>query len=92
MNDVISKPENAKHIADQRPIVSSSAPCGTMDSEVNGVADPNRASATAPQAISSPAGIQTPALPAFCSHFPVRRPTTLTTAAIQMPASTNATA
>ena len=34
---MISKPENAKHIADQRPIVSSSAPCGTMDSEVNGV-------------------------------------------------------
>ncbi len=91
MSDVISKPENAKHIADQRPIVSSRSPRGTIVRAVNGVADPNFTSATNPHATSTPTGIQTPRLPAFCSHLPRLRPMTLIHAAAQMPASTNAT-
>jgi hypothetical protein len=91
-NAVSSKPEKAKHIADQSPSVSSIAPRGTMFWPVNGVADPKRASAIAAHPISSPAGIQTPKVPKFWSHFPVRRPMMLSPAAIQMPASTNATA
>ena len=54
--------------------------------------DPKRAKAKAPQPIRSPTGIQTPRLPAFCSHFPMRSPMMLMPAAIQIPASTNVTA
>jgi hypothetical protein len=91
ISDEISNPEKAKHMADQSPIVSSSAPRGTIVAGVNAVADPNRARAYAPHPIKTPAGIQTPRLPAFCSHLPSRRPMMLMPAAIQIPASTNAT-
>ncbi len=91
MSDEISKPENAKHIADQRETVSSRLPRGTMECAVKGVADPKRANAKAPHPINSPTGSQTPRLPAFCSHFPSRSPMMLMPAAIQIPASTKTT-
>ncbi len=91
MSEVISKPEKAKHIADHRPTVSRRSPRGTIVCGVNGVADPKRANANAPHPISTPAGIHTPRLPAFCSHLPSRSPMMLMPAAIQIPASTNTT-
>src|SRR3954468_22813004 len=91
ISEVISKPEKAKHIADQSDTVSSSAPRGTIVAAVNGVADPKRVNARRPQPINKPAGIHTPRLPAFCSHLPQRRPMMLMPAAIQIPTRTNST-
>jgi hypothetical protein len=56
ISDVISKPENPKHMADQRLIVLSTSSRGQSSDGAKEVAEPNRASAIAPNAISSAAG------------------------------------
>src|SRR3990172_2325428 len=92
-NDVISKPENAKHIADQRlRVPSASAPTGgTRLAGLNEVADPNQTNATAPAPMSRPAGIHVPALPMFCSHLPTLSPITLMPMQSQSPTRTYST-
>jgi hypothetical protein len=64
-SDVISMPENAKHIADQSASTLSVSPRGTSAAGANDVADPHRTNAYAPAPMTSAAGTQTPRLPAF---------------------------
>jgi hypothetical protein len=69
-NDPISKPENAKHIADHRLSVVSTSSRGTRFDGANDVADPYSHKLTPPAATSSPAGIHVEMPPRFCSQRP----------------------
>src|SRR3954452_18598313 len=74
MKDVSSKPEKAKHNADQRLIVPSVSSRGRRLAGAKLVAEPTVASDTAPATISRKAGIQFETPPRICSHRPAPSP------------------
>src|SRR5262249_8930468 len=82
--DPLSTPPNANAIVDQK-MTSFSPVLGTNDDAGIGVAGPNRLHATAPSAISSPAGIHPATAPALFSHLPTSSPTTFIVTATTRP-------
>src|SRR5688572_13716520 len=89
--DEISKPENAKHIADHRLIVVHKSSRGINSDGANDVALPKVANAMAPLPISMAAGIHVATLPACCTHLPAEKPMMLISVQNHSRPSTNVT-
>ena len=83
--DAVSTPPKANAIVDQNR-TSFSASSGMEAGSAKLVALPNRAAPIRPSVIRMSAGIQTPTAPAFCTHFPMRRPATFGRTAMARPA------